>query len=172
MDKYFAAADKVLDQIFPFPGQQLKECQGLRRPAGETRREERTTRCRSQVLERFLPRAYRRPIEPREIERLLAIFDAAQKKGESFEESIRWAIKGILVSPNFLFRIEADREPSGSDKSYRISDPDWRYGCRTSYGRASRTMCYSTWPGKANFPTRPSWTGRSSGCWPTGGLMP
>ena len=69
MDKYFAAADKVLDEVFPFPDGSSKPKNprafealvGKRDPMIAPRDAAR------QVLERFLPRAYRRPIEAREI---------------------------------------------------------------------------------------------------------
>jgi mono/diheme cytochrome c family protein len=127
MDKYFAAADKVLEQIFPFPDGISKPKNArafdallIVRPGKDVTPRD----AARKILERFAPRAYRRPVEAREIDRLLAIFDAAQKKGESFEEAIRWTLKGVLVSPNFLFRTEVDREPKGSDKSYRVSDQE------------------------------------------------
>lgn len=127
MDKYFAAADKELEQIFPFPDGTSKsrnpralDALFIARPSKDLRAHD----AAREILLRFLPRAYRRPIEPGELDRMLVLFDAAQKKGESFEESVRWTLKAVLVSPHFLFRIETDREPKGSNKSYRISDPE------------------------------------------------
>jgi hypothetical protein len=60
-----------------------------------------------QSLEVFLPRAFRRPIEAADIEPYMALFRAARKRRETFDASMFFAVRGILVSPHFLFRIEA-----------------------------------------------------------------
>jgi hypothetical protein len=59
-----------------------------------------------QVLARFLPKAYRRPVEPAEIDRFLTLYDRAAERGDPYEERIKLALKAVLVSPRFLFRIE------------------------------------------------------------------
>ena len=62
------------------------------------------------VLSSFLPRAFRRPVEPAEIDRLLAMYDRAADRGDPYEERVKLALKAALVSPDFLFRME--RRPS------------------------------------------------------------
>jgi hypothetical protein len=67
-------------------------------------------------LSSFARRAFRRPAAGAEIERYLRLFDEAQKEGASFEESVAAAVQAVLVSPNFLFRVEegdAAREEQG-----------------------------------------------------------
>ena len=64
------------------------------------------------LLERFLPRAFRRPVAATEVDRYLALYDGSATRGEPFEESVKLAIKGTLVAPDFLFLIE--REPTKS----------------------------------------------------------
>jgi hypothetical protein len=63
------------------------------------------------VLERFLPRAYRRPVAAEEIDRLMefARLSLAQE-GESFirPKSTYATLRAALVSPYFLYRIERD----------------------------------------------------------------
>ncbi|MEO7413410.1 MAG: DUF1592 domain-containing protein, partial [Opitutaceae bacterium] len=67
------------------------------------------------MLETFLPRAYRRPVQTPEIDRLLdfARMSLAQE-GESFvrPKSAYAPIRAALMSPYFLFRVEND-PPSG-----------------------------------------------------------
>jgi hypothetical protein len=65
------------------------------------------------VLESFLPRAIRRPAAATEVERYLSIFDQAAKRGDSFDQALKLALKGILISPSFLFLIETPPEKSG-----------------------------------------------------------
>ncbi len=75
------------------------------------------------ILEAFATRAYRRPITKEQGERLLAVFDVADKNGEVFGEAVRLALKGVLVSPAFLFRIEVDR-PGDAAGIYKLDDYD------------------------------------------------
>jgi mono/diheme cytochrome c family protein len=64
-----------------------------------------------QVLANFLPRAFRRPVEPAEIDRFMALYDRSAQRGDPYEEAIKLALKGVLVFPDFLFRIE-QRNPA------------------------------------------------------------
>ena len=57
----------------------------------------------------FATRAFRRPVETGEVDALLALFSEAEKRGDSFDDAIRFALRAVLVSPHFLFRIEAPR---------------------------------------------------------------
>lgn len=58
------------------------------------------------LLDRFLTRAYRRPVEAAEADRVLAIYDRAARRGDPYEESVKLALKAVLISPRFLFRAE------------------------------------------------------------------
>jgi hypothetical protein len=65
------------------------------------------------ILDGFLPRAFRRPTNAAEVERYLGLFREGQKRGESFDESMHLALEGVMISPQFLFRIE---EPNPDPK--------------------------------------------------------
>jgi hypothetical protein len=66
------------------------------------------------VLAAFARKAYRRPVTPDELTRLLRLYTVAADKGEPFENAIRLPLKAVLCSPHFLFRIEDDpKEPNG-----------------------------------------------------------
>ncbi|MBS1826034.1 MAG: DUF1592 domain-containing protein [Acidobacteria bacterium] len=67
--------------------------------------------CIRQIVETFARRAFRRPVTPAETDKYTKIALAAKQDGESPEQSIRYALQGILVSPHFLFRIERDAKP-------------------------------------------------------------
>jgi mono/diheme cytochrome c family protein len=58
------------------------------------------------VLASFLPKAYRRPVQATEIDRLLSMYDRAAERGDPYEERVKLALKAALVSPDFLFRME------------------------------------------------------------------
>jgi hypothetical protein len=59
-----------------------------------------------QVLASFLPRAFRRPVEPAEIDRFMTLFDRSAQRGDPYTESVKLALRGVLVWPDFLFRME------------------------------------------------------------------
>ncbi len=66
-----------------------------------------------QLLAAFLPRAYRHPVEAAEVDRFLALYDRAAERGDPYEERVRLALKAVLVSPRFLFRVETRDEKPG-----------------------------------------------------------
>ncbi len=66
-----------------------------------------------QVLESFLPRAFRRPVQAAEVDRFLALYDRAAERGDPWEERMKLALKSVLVWPDFLFRIEQKQTQPG-----------------------------------------------------------
>jgi hypothetical protein len=68
------------------------------------------TGCARRILTDLARRAYRRPAVAADIEDLMPFHNSGRKEG-SFELGIQRAIERLLVSPQFLFRIE--REPAG-----------------------------------------------------------
>lgn len=76
-------------------------------PASGSRRDREA--CARAVLKRFADRAFRRPASNEEIDRLLVVFNEAERNGEKFERSIQLGIEAILVSPYFLYKVEVDR---------------------------------------------------------------
>src|SRR5207247_7109028 len=86
-----------------------------------------TEACVKQIVTNLVTRAYRRQAALEEVERLLNLVDEVRKH-DSVEQGIRLAIESILVSPDFLFRIERDRTDIGS---YQISD--YELASRLSY---------------------------------------
>ena len=71
-----------------------------------------TPECARQIIENLARRAYRRPLTKREVDDLVNLSSLVRKSGDSFAESIRVALQAVLMSPNFLFRVE--REPAGA----------------------------------------------------------
>lgn len=66
-----------------------------------------------EIYLRFAGRAFRRPVEPGEVKRYVALFEAARKAGDSFEKAVQVGLQAILVSPHFLYRVELDDRPQG-----------------------------------------------------------
>ncbi|MGH9785908.1 MAG: DUF1587 domain-containing protein, partial [Terriglobia bacterium] len=80
--------------------------------------------CVKKILSTLARRAYRRPVAEEDLEPLRSFYKAGQSDG-GFEEGIRRALEAILVSPEFLFRIESDPVPPSGiapGASYLISD--------------------------------------------------
>jgi mono/diheme cytochrome c family protein len=66
------------------------------------------------VLQAFADRAYRRPIAHHELARLVRFLESAWANGNSHDEGIKLALQAILVSPHFLFRVEAGQVSEGA----------------------------------------------------------
>lgn len=80
------------------------------------------------ILQDFLPRAFRRPAKETDTAVYLDLFAAAQKRGESFDDSILYALRAVLISPQFLFR----SEPPNPTSEPRLLD-DFALATRLSY---------------------------------------
>ena len=78
--------------------------------------------CARQVLSTLARRAYRRPVNDPEMERLLGYFQRGQNEGGGFDAGIENAVAFLLVSPQFLFRAEPDAAKTAPGSPYRISD--------------------------------------------------
>jgi len=79
------------------------------------------TSCAKQILTNLARRAYRRPVTDNDVTTLLEFYDAARKDDEGFEAGIRSALVRILVSPDFLFRVERD-PVNATLGAHRVSD--------------------------------------------------
>lgn len=87
--------------------------------------------CARRIVERLTLRAYRRPPTPSESEGLMQLAERSMRDGESFEGMIQTVLQAVLVSPQFLFRIE--RNPSeDTDHPGRELD-DFELASRLSY---------------------------------------
>jgi len=75
--------------------------------------------CSRKVLAPLATHAYRRPVTEKELAKLQGFVDLATKQGDSFEQGIAVAIQAVLVSPQFLFRVERDPKPGAVS---RITD--------------------------------------------------
>lgn len=77
--------------------------------------------CAEQIVSRLATKAYRKPVEGRDLERLMAFYDEGSKDG-GFEAGILTALEAVLASPHFIFRIEQAPEKTGD--IYRLNDRD------------------------------------------------
>jgi mono/diheme cytochrome c family protein len=77
--------------------------------------------CAKRIVSTVARRAYRRPVTDREIAVPLQLYTQARAES-GFEGGIEVALRAILTSPEFLFRIERDPAGAASGAAYRISD--------------------------------------------------
>jgi len=75
------------------------------------------------ILAALMRRAYRRPVTDADVQGPFALYVKARVNG-GFDAGIEMALSGILVSPQFLFRVEHDPAGIPSNTPYRISDVD------------------------------------------------
>jgi mono/diheme cytochrome c family protein len=91
------------------------------RPANAAVNTEAETPCARKILSTLVRRAYRRPAMDSDLADLMPFYTEGRSSG-GFDMGIQKALERLLVSPQFLFRIE--REPAGIAKgsAYRIGD--------------------------------------------------
>ena len=77
--------------------------------------------CANEILTTLARRAYRRPVTDSDVETLFQFYRIGRSEG-GFERGIQEALTRLLVSPQFLFRIERDPARVQADAIYRISD--------------------------------------------------
>lgn len=77
--------------------------------------------CARQILGKLLRRAYRRPVSDADLDRPLEFYRQASK-ASGFDAGIELALSAILVSPEFLFRVEQDPTDVDPETAYRVSD--------------------------------------------------
>ena len=77
--------------------------------------------CAKRIFSTLTRRAYRRPVTDADLEIPLKFYRES-RKGESFDTGIEMGLRAVLVSPEFLFRIEQDPNGVAAKSAYRISD--------------------------------------------------
>lgn len=146
LEKYLAAAEQIVAQVFDDP-------QARRRVEIESPRpgEDWLPSLRGDIT-RLARRAFRRPVDEEEIDRLVAMaigvsgnegpprerrsgFNRNFRQGRTSNQPLRVAATAILASPHFLFRIELDPEPAAEDAEQPTIRPlnDHEIATRLSY---------------------------------------
>jgi len=88
------------------------------RPATGTEIDE--SNCARAILGRIARRAYRRPLSEEDVDRLMIFYDRG-REGAGFDSGIEMALRRLLVSPEFLFRVERDPAGVAADTDYAVS---------------------------------------------------
>ena len=80
--------------------------------------------CVESIVANLAHHAYRRPVSKAEVAGLMKFVAMAKAEGQSTEQGIQLALEAMLVSPEFLFRIEHDASPTDPEKAHRLSDTE------------------------------------------------
>jgi hypothetical protein len=80
-------------------------------------------RCATTILSTLARRAYRRPVTNDDLRVPLKFYKEARAEG-GFDAGIEMALRAVLTSAEFLFRVERDPANARSGQPYRISDLD------------------------------------------------
>jgi hypothetical protein len=111
LEVYEKSADSVLAELFALPAGDARRAKVLScdpNTAGHA--------CILSTTLAFAERAFRRPVTEADVSRYVAIADDFVMTGGTGADALTLALKGILLSPNFLFRVELDPTPTSKDE--------------------------------------------------------
>jgi hypothetical protein len=77
--------------------------------------------CATKILSALAYRAFRRPIADADLQPLLAFYQRGRREG-TFENGVEAALRALLVSPDFLFRVEHDPSGLPPGTAHRVND--------------------------------------------------
>jgi hypothetical protein len=98
--------------------------------------------CAREILERVLPRAWRRPVTDDELESILAFVMEGVMDGRGFERGLKVALEAVMLHPSFLFLVE---EGDGISESEPTPVSGYELASRLSF------FLWGTMPDKALF---------------------
>lgn len=106
VEQYHAAVEEAVSAAF---------ADGARRQAllGCTPSGEAGDSCVRGFIEKLGKRAWRRPLEATEVERLVTLAASAASELKDANEGARWATVAVLQSPNFIYRAELGADAGG-----------------------------------------------------------
>jgi mono/diheme cytochrome c family protein len=78
--------------------------------------------CAKSILTTLARRAYRRAPTSEDVQGLVTFYKEGRADGGGFETGIEMAVRAVLASPEFLFRIERDPAGLAPNSVYRVGD--------------------------------------------------
>jgi hypothetical protein len=81
-------------------------------------------KCATTILSKLARRAYRRPVTDSDLSGLLRFYDEGRRTSGSggFEAGIEMALRAMLASPKFVFRVERDPAGIAAGRVYALND--------------------------------------------------
>jgi len=77
--------------------------------------------CAQQIVGRFARKAWRRPVGDDEVKSLMTLVDTAAGQGDDLVTGTKLALRGVLLSPNFVFHTEVNAASSDHALASRLS---------------------------------------------------
>ncbi|MSO21364.1 MAG: DUF1592 domain-containing protein [Acidobacteria bacterium] len=90
-------------------------------PAPQATADGTQTACAERIIRNLAQQLFRRPITAQDVKQILPFYTLARADG-TFDDGIRAALKRLLTSPEFLFRIERDPPRQAPGGSYQVSE--------------------------------------------------
>jgi len=106
LDQYLTATEAVATDVIAHTG--FVTCQTA------------DAACAQQVLEKQLPRIFRRPVTPDDVADLMTVFTTNQQDG--FPTAMQLVLQAALLSPSFLYRTFHEPDPSNPAELYTLDD--------------------------------------------------
>ncbi len=78
--------------------------------------------CAEEIISSLARKAYRRPVDDTEVGVLMDFYLEGRESKGTFDGGIQMALRRMLMSPNFLFRIERDHPDVAPGESFAIND--------------------------------------------------
>lgn len=119
MEKYSAAAERLVNEAWTRGAFNACALDPLN-PAP----------CAQKILSDFARRAWRRPVQKEEVDKLMTFVNLASQHADPPEVGVKLALRSVLVSPHFLFRVEKNAPP-GSTEPYTLDN--FELASRLSY---------------------------------------
>ncbi len=118
IEKYHATAKTIVAKVI-----QQKDEQPDRYKAvfgANPKNDQERTSSAQHVIVKFASRAFRRPADNNYIQRLMQVYRLSQSKQESHETSLGHMLTAVLISPQFLMRLENNRPDT--EEPYPVDD--------------------------------------------------
>ena len=91
---------------------------------------ERERACAEQITANLVERAFRRPVEQADLDRLMPFYEEGRLGAGGFDEGIELMVTAVLASPDFLYRFIA---PPGSDAKDRYALSELELASRLAF---------------------------------------
>src|SRR5579883_162112 len=80
------------------------------------------TPCAKQIAENLAHRAYRRPVTPDDVARLMRFYDEGRLDNGAFDQGVTELVAAVLASPDFLFRSIQAPKTAPKNGEFPLSD--------------------------------------------------
>ena len=78
--------------------------------------------CAQRIVAKLAQRAFRRPVEQSDVDRLMPFFEAGRKTTGTFDGGVEQLVTAVLASPDFLYRGIALPKGASPDQTFALDD--------------------------------------------------